>query len=137
MTPRLGSVVPAALLGLLLMALFTATRQEGIVFSPAEVDFLFSGPFTRRQLLFYKLFAGAPGRCFWRCSCRSRCCNMAACGRPACWARGWRWFSSNSSARAWCCWGKGWARRFTRGSASCSRARPWPRCSCLRCVGLR
>ena len=51
-------------LSLLAMTLFNATfsvDQKGIQFSPSEVDFLFSGPFTRRQLLAYKLLSTLPG----------------------------------------------------------------------------
>ena len=54
----------AAPLGLLAMTLFNAAfsaGQNGIQFSLSEVDFLFSGPFTRRQLLVYKLLSTLPG----------------------------------------------------------------------------
>jgi hypothetical protein len=54
----LRDVLPVALLGLSLMAIIGGARQEGISFTPAEIDFLFSGPFTRRQLLVYKLASG-------------------------------------------------------------------------------
>lgn len=57
----LRNVLPAALLAFTLMSLLTGTREEGIRFSAAEVDFLFSGPFSRRQLLYYKLASGAGG----------------------------------------------------------------------------
>lgn len=47
---------PPALLGLtLLSAVFAFTQQRAISFSPAEVNLLFPGPFTRRQLLAYKI----------------------------------------------------------------------------------
>ncbi len=54
----LRDVLPLGLLGLTMMALLSGTRQEGICFTPAEVDFLFSGPFSRRHLLLYKLATG-------------------------------------------------------------------------------
>ncbi|MGD0655880.1 MAG: putative ABC exporter domain-containing protein [Thermoguttaceae bacterium] len=54
----LRDVLPLALFGLSLMAVLSAARMEGIHFTAAEVDFLFSGPFSRRQLLFYKLSSG-------------------------------------------------------------------------------
>lgn len=54
----LRDVMPLALLGMALLSVVSAGRQEGILFAPAEVDFLFSGPFTRRELLFYKIAQG-------------------------------------------------------------------------------
>jgi hypothetical protein len=54
----LRDILPLVLLGLVLMSMLGATRVEGIHFTAAEVDFLFSGPFTRRQLLVYKLSSG-------------------------------------------------------------------------------
>jgi Putative ABC exporter len=48
---------------LLVLCLFTVMRggEQAIAFAPAEVDLLFAGPFTRRQLLAYKLLAQALG----------------------------------------------------------------------------
>jgi hypothetical protein len=60
----LHDVLPLGLLGLALMSLLGGTRQEGICFMPAEVDFLFPGPFTRRNLLLYKLTTGLTGTLF-------------------------------------------------------------------------
>ncbi|MGA2798927.1 MAG: putative ABC exporter domain-containing protein [Thermoguttaceae bacterium] len=54
----LRDILPLVLLGLLLMSMLGAARMEGIHFTAAEVDFLFSGPFSRRQLLVYKLSSG-------------------------------------------------------------------------------
>jgi hypothetical protein len=54
----LRDVLPLVLFGLSLMAMLSAARMEGIHFTAAEVDFLFSGPFSRRQLLLYKLSSG-------------------------------------------------------------------------------
>ncbi|MGA2062764.1 MAG: putative ABC exporter domain-containing protein [Thermoguttaceae bacterium] len=54
----LRDVLPLILFGLLLMSILSAARVEGIHFTAAEVDFLFSGPFSRRQLLVYKLTSG-------------------------------------------------------------------------------
>ncbi len=54
----LHDVLPLVLLGLLLMSMLGSARMEGIHFTAAEVDFLFSGPFSRRQLLLYKLTSG-------------------------------------------------------------------------------
>ena len=52
--------VPAALL-LACAASLMGTGDKALVFSPAEVNFLFPGPFTRRQLLGYKLVKAAVG----------------------------------------------------------------------------
>ena len=60
----LRDVLPVGLFGLSLMAFLGGSRQEGICFTPAEVDFLFSGPFTRRNLLLYKLASGIVGSLF-------------------------------------------------------------------------
>ena len=48
----------AIAVGLLLYCLFTAGSSLGeraIYFSPSEIDFLFPGPFSRRELLLYKI----------------------------------------------------------------------------------
>jgi hypothetical protein len=46
---------PLALLAYCLLSLTFTTGESVIPFSPAEVDLLFPGPFSRRQLLAYKL----------------------------------------------------------------------------------
>lgn len=53
-------VFPLAMLGFALLHVIQGSAQKSIHFQPAEVDFLFSGPFTRRQLLLYKLAATVP-----------------------------------------------------------------------------
>lgn len=63
---------PAVVLqfGPLVLALFIALRLAGALtsraleFTPAEMDFLFPAPFTRRQLLVYKLGLGSLGGLF-------------------------------------------------------------------------
>jgi hypothetical protein len=45
---------PLFLLGGCLISLLLSSGERVISFRPAEVDFLFPGPFTRRQLLLYK-----------------------------------------------------------------------------------
>jgi hypothetical protein len=49
------AIAPLGILVLCLMNLFISAGERAITFTPAEVDFLFPGPFTRRQLLLYKL----------------------------------------------------------------------------------
>lgn len=51
---------PAALLGVCLLPLLTGQSQS-VAFAPAEIEFLFAGPFTRRQLLGYKVVVNAIG----------------------------------------------------------------------------
>src|SRR5262249_12813042 len=46
---------PASLLLYCTLTLFLSTNERAIYFNPAEVNFLFTGPFTRRQLLGYKI----------------------------------------------------------------------------------
>ncbi len=57
-------IVPVMLLGICLMNLVTSAGEKAIAFTPAEVDFLFAGPFTRRQLLAYKLGKSASAGLF-------------------------------------------------------------------------
>ncbi len=49
------SLAPTALLIFCLLNLLSIKPGSGVVFRPAEVDFLFPGPFLRRDLLLYKL----------------------------------------------------------------------------------
>ena len=49
-----------ALFGFCLMNLILTSDERAVYFAPAEVEFLFSGPFRRRQLLLYKMVSG-----FW------------------------------------------------------------------------
>jgi len=58
------TVVPLVLLGMCVVNVLAAGRQKGITFTAPEVDFLFAGPFTRRELLVYKLSAGMIGSGF-------------------------------------------------------------------------
>lgn len=47
--------VPLGLLGMCMLSLMTSTGERAIYFSPGEVEFLFPGPFGRREVLAYKL----------------------------------------------------------------------------------
>jgi len=55
-------VRPASLVGgaMLMLggSLFKGFLQRGLVFEPADVDFLFTSPFTQRQIVFYRLLPG-------------------------------------------------------------------------------
>jgi hypothetical protein len=56
-------VMPIFLLAYCIMSLLTTSASErSILFTPAEIHFLFPAPFTRRQLLAYKV-AAALGAC--------------------------------------------------------------------------
>jgi hypothetical protein len=48
---------PLGLFAYCVLTLLFSTGERAITFSPAEVDFLFPGPFSRRQLLGYKITA--------------------------------------------------------------------------------
>src|SRR5437773_3990536 len=50
---------PLAMLGICVSNLASSAGDRAIAFTPAEVDFLFPGPFSRRQLLGYKLMRSA------------------------------------------------------------------------------
>jgi hypothetical protein len=52
---------PIWLLTICVLNLMTSAGERAIAFTPPEVDLLFPGPFTRRQLLGYKLLKNAAG----------------------------------------------------------------------------
>src|SRR5262249_14623003 len=52
---EVGRFAPFALLLYCLLVVTTSGKTVPITFTPAEIQFLFSAPFTRRQLLSYKL----------------------------------------------------------------------------------
>jgi len=56
---RVRTVVPLALLGVCLLTAVTSAGDKAIAFTPGEVDQLFPGPFSRRELLGYKLAKSA------------------------------------------------------------------------------
>jgi hypothetical protein len=53
--PVIRAALPLVLLTLVMLSVGTGWGESAIYFSPADVDFLFPGPFSRRDLLFYKL----------------------------------------------------------------------------------
>jgi hypothetical protein len=52
---QVRTVMPMALLGICIVTAVTSAGDKAIAFTPGEVDQLFPGPFTRRELLAYKL----------------------------------------------------------------------------------
>jgi len=49
------AIMPLGMLGMCLFSLMTSAGERAIYFSPGEVEFLFPGPFSRREVLAYKL----------------------------------------------------------------------------------
>lgn len=65
--PQLGllrSVAPLFLLAFTLLSLNSTTKLQAVHFWPAEVDFLFAGPFNRKELLSYKIAGNLLGALF-------------------------------------------------------------------------
>jgi len=50
---------PLLLFAYCVLTVLFASSEQGISFTPAEVQFLFSGPFSRRQVLLYKILANS------------------------------------------------------------------------------
>ena len=55
---------PIGMLAFCVMTLVTTAGERAVAFTPAEVDFLFPGPFSRRQLLGYKIARSSFGALF-------------------------------------------------------------------------
>ena len=55
LTGAAAPFAPLALFGFTLLFVFTSAGETAVYFTPAEVDLLFAAPFTRRELLIYKL----------------------------------------------------------------------------------
>jgi hypothetical protein len=56
--------LPLIIFAFTFLALLPSSTPGAIYFSPSEIDFLFQAPFSRRQLLLYKLAASVPGILF-------------------------------------------------------------------------
>ncbi|HSU66566.1 MAG TPA: putative ABC exporter domain-containing protein [Tepidisphaeraceae bacterium] len=56
---RLRDVMPLVLAGVCVLTIVSSAGDKAIAFTAGEVDMLFPGPFSRRQLLFYKLLKSA------------------------------------------------------------------------------
>jgi hypothetical protein len=61
---RVRDAAPMLLLTMAVMSLVTSGGEKAVAFTPAEVDFQFPGPFTRRQLLAYKIGKALAGLLF-------------------------------------------------------------------------
>ncbi len=53
--PIVRTLLPLTLLTLVMVSIATGWGESAIYFTPADIDFLFPGPFSRRDLLLYKL----------------------------------------------------------------------------------
>ena len=75
-TTSLVEVYPIVLLSICTLTLLTNGGGKAFYFTPAEVDFLFPGPFTRKQVLLYKITksmgAAFLGSLFFSCFLLSR-----------------------------------------------------------------
>ncbi len=60
----LQMMAPVFLLAFTLLSLNSTSKLQAIHFWPAEVDFLFAGPFSRRELLYYKMVGNLLGSFF-------------------------------------------------------------------------
>src|SRR6185437_3581386 len=58
---RLEPFAPLFLLLFALLIVFTSAGEKALYFTPPEVDFLFPAPFSRHELLIYKLVKSAVG----------------------------------------------------------------------------
>jgi hypothetical protein len=56
---HLREIAPMALLGVCVLTIISSAGDKAIAFTPGEVDMLFPGPFTRRQLLTFKILKSA------------------------------------------------------------------------------
>lgn len=61
---QVRAVAPVIMLAMSFLALVTSGGEKAVAFTPAEVDFLFPGPFTRRELLAYKIGKALAGLLF-------------------------------------------------------------------------
>jgi hypothetical protein len=57
------AVGPLLLLAFVLLGFLTNSGERAVYFSPGEVEFLFPGPFSRRELLVYKIMLALVGVC--------------------------------------------------------------------------
>jgi hypothetical protein len=56
---RFRDVAPLVLLGICMISIVSSSGDKAIAFTPGEVDMLFPGPFSRRELLAFKLIKSA------------------------------------------------------------------------------
>jgi hypothetical protein len=56
---RFRAVAPVAIAGMCLLTIISSAGDKAIAFTPGEVDILIPGPYSRRELLFYKLAKSA------------------------------------------------------------------------------
>ncbi len=73
-------VIPVVMLLYVVLTIVTSLGERAIYFSPSDVDFLFPAPFSRRQILLYKILGNVTAAIFvalvlpdrrWSCYLRS------------------------------------------------------------------
>ena len=57
-------MIPVAMLLYVVLTILTSLGERAIYFSPSEVDFLFPAPFSRRQILLYKILGSVTAAIF-------------------------------------------------------------------------
>ena len=112
-----------------LLTLLLSSGERAIYFSPAEVNFLFPGPFRRRQVLAYKLAGQLMGVAIMAVFMTAWPAPRTRPGSgPGSWGCSWRWCSSSSSRWRWPWWPARWAPWPTAAAAGWRSPpwRPWP-----------
>jgi hypothetical protein len=60
----LRDLIPVGMLAFVVLNIVTSLGERAIYFSPSDVDFLFPAPFSRRQILLYKILGSVTGAIF-------------------------------------------------------------------------
>jgi hypothetical protein len=60
-SPAVEAWIPLLFFGLWLLGAVTSAGEAALYFAPSEIDFLFPAPFSRREILAYKILGTAPG----------------------------------------------------------------------------
>ncbi len=102
---RFRDVIPPVMLLYVVLTIVTSLGERAIYFSPSDVDFLFPAPFSRRQLLLYKILGSVTRRrSSVACSSRRRSsCTSVRGPRPwsaSSWPGSWSTASRSAPALA-------------------------------------
>lgn len=57
-------IIPVVMLVYVVMSIMTSMGERAIYFSPSDIDFLFPAPFSRRQILLYKILGNTTSAIF-------------------------------------------------------------------------
>ena len=58
-------MIPVVMLLYVVLTIVTSLGERAIYFSPSDVDFLFPAPFSRRQILLYKILGSVTAAIFF------------------------------------------------------------------------